>query len=54
MGGASSVSSRCLRPRLTGLGPAEGPEALPTMVYGAHRRPGDRRRYVAPILISMG
>ncbi|MGP3936330.1 GNAT family N-acetyltransferase [Nonomuraea sp. KM88] len=43
-----------LRPWLTGLGPAEGPAALPTMVYGAHRHPGDRGRYVAPILISMG
>ncbi|WP_327583505.1 GNAT family N-acetyltransferase [Nonomuraea sp. NBC_00507] len=43
-----------LRPWLTGLGPTEGPAALPTMVYGAHRHPGDRGRYVAPILISMG
>ncbi|MEV0616244.1 GNAT family N-acetyltransferase [Nonomuraea sp. NPDC050404] len=43
-----------LRPWLTGLGPTEGPAALPTMVYGAHRHPGDRGRYVAPILVSMG
>ncbi|NJP96991.1 GNAT family N-acetyltransferase [Nonomuraea sp. FMUSA5-5] len=43
-----------LRPWLTGLGPAEGPAPLPTMVRGADRHPGDRGRYVAPILISMG
>ncbi|TYB71002.1 GNAT family N-acetyltransferase [Nonomuraea sp. PA05] len=43
-----------LRSWLTGLGPAEGPAALPTMVHGAHGHPGDRGRYVAPILISMG
>ncbi|MCK2218268.1 GNAT family N-acetyltransferase [Actinomadura sp. ATCC 31491] len=43
-----------LRPWLTGLGPVQGPAALPTMVHGADRHPGDRGRYVAPILISMG
>ncbi|WP_043615950.1 GNAT family N-acetyltransferase [Nonomuraea candida] len=43
-----------LRPWLAGLGPVEGPAALPTMVHGADRHPGDRGRYVAPILISMG
>ncbi|MEV4222262.1 GNAT family N-acetyltransferase [Nonomuraea sp. NPDC049725] len=43
-----------LRPWLTGLGPVQGPSALPTMVHGADRHPGDRSRYVAPILISMG
>ncbi|HLU73457.1 MAG TPA: GNAT family N-acetyltransferase [Nonomuraea sp.] len=43
-----------LRPWIAGLGPAQGPSALPTMVYGAGRPPGDRGRYVAPILISMG
>ncbi|MEV4286098.1 GNAT family N-acetyltransferase [Nonomuraea bangladeshensis] len=43
-----------LRPWLIKLGLTEGPAALPTMVHGARRHPGDRGRYVAPILISMG
>jgi hypothetical protein len=43
-----------LRPWLIKLGLTEGPAALPTMVHGARSHPGDRGRYVAPILISMG
>ncbi|MFI6503623.1 GNAT family N-acetyltransferase [Nonomuraea typhae] len=43
-----------LRPWLAGLGLTEGPAVLPTMVYGAGTRPGERDGYVAPTLISMG
>ncbi|MET8866106.1 GNAT family N-acetyltransferase [Nonomuraea sp. NPDC004580] len=43
-----------LRSWLAKLGPVQGPAVLPTMVHGARRPPGDRGRYVAPILISMG
>lgn len=44
-----------LRDWLTTCGmPPASPEPLPIMIYGADQSPGDRTRYAAPILISMG
>lgn len=60
--GAAQGADREIRLDLTGAYPAirqefgmnAGNPALPIMVYGAAEQPGDRTRYVAPILISIG